>query len=88
MSDHIGMAPNRIRFGASGVLADRRQVPAAVASLAEATGGAAYGDDKHLQADPPGRLQPKPGAPKAVYSTRVHDIQNWLICAGPSPEWA
>jgi hypothetical protein len=31
-----------------------------VASLAEATGGAACGDGKHLQADPPGRLQPKP----------------------------
>jgi hypothetical protein len=57
-----------------------------VASLTEATGGAACGDVKHQQADPPRRLQPKPSAPKAAYRTRVHDIQNWLICAGPSPE--
>jgi hypothetical protein len=57
-----------------------------MASLAEAAGRAAYGDGKHLQADPPGPLQPKPSAPKAAYRTRVHDIQNWLLCAGPSPK--
>jgi hypothetical protein len=50
-----------------------------MASLAEAAGRAAYGDGKHLQADPPGPLQPKPSAPKAAYRTRVHDIQNWLL---------
>jgi len=42
------MAPNRIRFGASGFW--------------------------------------RTGAPGA--STRVHDIQNWLLDAGPSPQWA
>ena len=74
MSDHIGIAPNRIRFGASGS-GGRRQVPGEVASLAEAAGGAACGHDKHLQADPPRRLQPKPSAPKTVYRTRTRHTE-------------